>query len=93
MTINVMTFVKCYLFCHLFFNRKQCLKCLCCQNCWKEIHYKNMHLQSPATEIFFSEERNENFVGKFVLIYSLKTYTCRSTSNHNLCFGSKIRKL
>ena len=42
---------------------------------------------------FFSEEKLENFIRKIsiFLIFLLKTYAVGST--HNLCFGTKIRKI
>ena len=52
------------------------------------------------TEIF-QKKKIENFIGKILIfiIFSLKTYIVGTlneavlTSTHNVCFGSKIRKI
>ena len=67
----------------------------------EKVHYENFPLQYVYREIFFSEAKTENFIGFFFwifLIFLLKTLIhfrteAVLTSNQNLCFGAKIRKV
>ena len=55
------------------------------------LHYENL----PMEYRFFSALKIENFIGEkmIFLIFSFKTLIVGLTSTHNLCFGSKIRKI